>query len=173
MADQWIILPRTGLTPLVATKVNKPLVPGSSVSFVSTSYDPTPDKNVRIDGAGFNLANGNDILLHISVRRAQNYIDFNTRRGNTWGTGKPISLQGVFSGPGAIINVAVTATTYDISFNNSSVIHTFPKVIQGDATAVSYYEDEHKSPTFSNPVVAAIFLHGVYIVSFYSNSPRL
>lgn len=173
MADQWIILPKTSLTPLVFTKVKSPLVPGSSVTFVSTSYNPKPNTDVRIDGAGFNLINGNDILLHISVRRAQNYIDFNTRRGNTWGHGKRVSLSGVFSGPGAVIKVAVSHTSYEISFDSSSVTHTFPKAIQGDATAVSYYEDENRAPTFSNPVIAAIFLRGVYIVSFDSNHLRL
>lgn len=173
MADQWIILPPTTLTPLVSTKVDQPLVPGSSVTFVSSSYNPKPNTDLRIDGAGFNLINGDDILLHISVRRAQNQISFHSRRGNTWDAERGIKLSGIFSGPSAVINVSVTPTTYEVSFNNSSVKHAVPKAIPGDPIAISYYEDEHREHTFSNPVIAALFLHGVYIVSFYSHQPRL
>lgn len=173
MADQWIILPPTTLTPLVSTKVDQPLVPGSSVTFVSSSYNPKPNTDLRIDGAGFNLINGDDILLHISVRRAQNQINFHSRRGITWDAERGIKLSGIFSGPSAVINVSVTPTTYEVSFNNSSVKHAVPKAIPGDPIAISYYEDEHREHIFSNPVIAALFLHGVYIVSFYSHQPRL
>lgn len=162
MASQWIFLQRTKSAPeLTSTILDRPFAPGQSISFVSTSYDPTPDTDAAPDSAGFYFTIGNDVLLDIAVRRVQNRVLFNTRRGQTWGTEKSVDLEGLFPGPGAIIHVTATATTYNISFNNSSTIHTFPKVIQGDATGVLYFENGSK-PVFSNPVVAAVF-GGVYI----------
>lgn len=161
MASQRLFLQRTKSAPeLNSTPLDRPFEPGQSISFVSTSYDPTADTNVVIDSAGIYLTIGNDVLLDIAVRRAENRILFNTRLGTTWGTEQSVRLQDVFLGPDAIIHVTATATTYNISFSNSSKIHTFPKVIQGNATGVLYFENNTRA-VFSNPVVAAVF--GVYI----------
>lgn len=164
MASQWILLQRKVSAPkLDPTKLDRPFAPGQSISFVSTSYDPTADTTIVSDSAGFYFTANNNVLLDIAIRRNEKRILFNIKLDNTWGTEKSIGLQDVFLGPGAIIHVTATATTYDISFNNSPKIHTFPKVIQGDATGVLYFENNSRA-VFSNPVVAAVF--GVYI-SFY------
>lgn len=161
MVSQWIFLERKVSAPQpTSTPFDRPFAPGQSITFVSTSYDSTADTTVAIDSAGFYLTNGNDVLLDIAFRRAQNRILFNTRQGTTWGTEQSVALQDLFPGPHAFIHVTATATTYDISFNNSSKIHTFHKRIQGEATGVFYFEDNSRA-VFSNPVVAAVF--GVYI----------
>lgn len=169
MASQWIFLPRTKSEPeLISTQLDEPFTPGQSITFVSTSYDPTPDTTVGLDSAGFYLTKGNDVLLDIALRRAQGRALFNTRQGNTWGSEQSVGLEGLFSGPGAIIHVTATATKYKISFSGSSTVHTFRKAIQGDATGVLHFEDNSR-PVFSNPVVAAVF-DGVYIFFIYSGS---
>lgn len=157
MASQWIFLQRTN-----PAQLDKPFAPGQSISLVSTSYDPTPDSNAALDSAGFYFLKGDDVLLDIAVRRVQDRVLFSTRRGNSWGQEQSVALQGAFPGPGAIIHVTATATAYKISFNNSSTIHTFSKVIQGDATSILYFDNNSK-PAFSNPVIAAVF-DGVYIL---------
>lgn len=159
MASQWIFLGRNA----GPAKLNRPLYPGSSVYFVSTLFDPNPDTSAEIDNASVNLVNGQDILLHISIRRVQGLIVLDTRRGNTWDQKlQEISLKGVFTGPGAIIKVTVTNTTYDISFDNSPNIHTYPKRINAIATAVSYSENKQR-PVFSTPIGVGIFDQGVFI----------
>lgn len=124
--------------------------------------NPTPDPNAALDSAGFYFLKGDDVLLDIAVRRVEGRVLFSTRRGNSWGQEQSVALQGAFLGPGAIIHVTATATAYKISFNNSSTIHTFSKVIQGDATSILYFDNNSK-PAFSNPVIAAVF-DGVYIL---------
>lgn len=131
----------------------------NSTRLVSTSYDPTPDTTVSLDSAGFYFTKDRDVLLSISIRRHQNRIIFNTRQGGTWGREQLVVLQDVFPGPRAIIHVTANTTTYNISINDSSNIHTFTKVIQGDPTGVLYFENNSK-PAFSNPVITAVF--GVY-----------
>lgn len=159
MASQWLFL---GLNAPPA-KLNKPFYPGQSIYFVSTSSDPKPDPSPYIDNSNVNLLNGKDILLHISIRRVENRIIFDTKRGDTWDEKhQVIDLKGVFSGPGAIIRVDSNANSYDVSFNNSPTIHTFPKRINADATAVSYEANEQRR-VFSDPVVAEVFDNGVFI----------
>lgn len=158
MASQWIFLERNA----GPAKLNSPLYPGSSVYFVSTSFDERPEAP-GIDNTSVNLDNGQDVLLHISIRRKEGLIVLDTRRGNTWDSKlQEISLKGVFTGSGAIIKVTVTNTSYDISFNNSPNIHTYAKRINAIATAVSYTENK-QIPAFSNPIAAGIFDQGVFI----------
>lgn len=159
MASQWIFLERNA----DPAKLNSPLYPGSSVYFVSTSFDQNPDPSAVLDNTSVNLENGQDILLHISIRRVAGVIVLDTRRGNTWDEKlQEISLKDVFPGPGAIIKVTVTNTAFDIAFNNSPNIHSFPKRINAIATAVSYNENKQR-PAFSNPIAAGIFNQGVFI----------
>lgn len=161
MASQWIFLERTVSAPeLYSTSLDKPFAPGESITFVSTSYDPTADTTVGLDSAGFYFTKENDVLLSISIRRAQGRVLFNTRRGGNWGNKQFVDLQDVFPGPRAIIHVTANATTYNISFNESSNIHTFNKVIQGDLTGLLYFESNSR-PVLSNPVITAVF--GVHI----------
>lgn len=159
MASQWIFL---GLNDS-ATKLAHPFSPGQSIYFVSTSFDSNPDPNPVIDNSSVNLVFGDDILLHISVRRRENRIIFDTRRGNTWDNKlQVIDIKDVFPGPGAIIRVDSNASSYDVSFNNSARIHTFPKRIDANATAVSYNANDQRR-VFSNPIVALVFDNGEFI----------
>ena len=159
MASQWIFL---GLNDS-ATKLAHPFSPGQSIYFVSTSFDSNPDPKPVIDNSSVNLVRGGDILLHISVRRAEKRIILDTRRGNTWDQKlQVIDLKDVFTGPGAIIRVDSNASSYDVSFNNSSKIHTFPKRIDANATAVSYNANDQRR-VFSDPIVALVFNNGEFI----------
>lgn len=159
MASQWLFL-ELNAPP---AKLNNPLTPGQSIYFVSTSYDSEPDPSLHRDYTSFNLVNGKDILLHISIRRGEDRIVLDTKRDDTWDDNlQVIDLKGVFSGPGAIIKVDENATSYDVSFNNSPTIHTFPKRINANATAVSYNAVE-QIRVFSDPVVAEVFDNGVFI----------
>lgn len=167
MASQWIFLQRTA-----PAQLDKPFAPDQSISLVSTSYDPSPDPSVAVDSAGFYLLKGNDVLLNVAVRRIENRVLFNTRLGSSWGNEQSVALQGLFPGPGAIIHVTATTSAYKISFNNSSTIHTFSKVIEGDATSILYFDNSSSNPVFSNPVVAAVF-DGVYIFFITLISRRL
>nr|AGC54700.1 lectin-2 [Peltigera membranacea] len=156
MASQWIFLePTVSVPKLKSTSLDKPFAPGQSITFVSTSFDPIADTTVNLDSAGFYFTKDGDVLLSISIRRHQNLIIFNSRQGGTWGHEKLIDLQGVFPGPRAITHVTANATKYNIAFNNSSNIHTFTKVIQGDPTGVLHFESNSK-PVFSNPVITAV-----------------
>ncbi len=159
MAKQWLFV-EANAPP---AKLNEPLTSGQSVSFVSTLYNSNPDPQSERDLTSVNLVNGNDIPFHISIRRKENRILFDTRRGPTWDENyQVIDLQGVFPGPGAIITVASNDKSYDVSFNNDSTIHTFPKRIDADATAVSYGAN-NESLVFSDPIVAGVFDNGVFI----------
>lgn len=134
-----------------------------SIYFVSTSFDSNSDPKPVIDNSSVNLVRGDDILLHISVRRAEKRIIFDTRRGNTWDEKlQVIDLKDVFTGPGAIIRVDSNASSYDVSFNNSPRIHTFPKRIDANATAVSYSANDQRR-VFSDPIVALVFDNGEFI----------
>lgn len=172
MASQWIFLERTVSAPeLHSTSLDKPFGPGQSITFASSSYDPRADITVGRDTAGFYFTKGNDVLLNVAIRRGQNRIVFNTRQGGIWGNEQSIALQDVFTGPRAFVHVTADAYTYTISFNsNSSHVHTFAKVIQGDPTGVLYFESNFR-PVFSNPVITAVF--GMYIFLFCSNSPPI
>lgn len=162
MASQWIFQSINAK----ATELNKEFVPGASIFFVSTFFDPVPDPSGKIDNSSFNLVNGNDILLHISTRREQGQIVLDTRRGDHWDSKlEVIDLKGVFPGPGAIVRINATATSYEISFNNSPTIHTFAKRINANATAVSYGLNEKQRAVYSNPVVVQVYENGMFFKS--------
>ena len=164
MASQWIF---QGINAK-ATKLNKEFVPGASIFFVSTFFDPKPDTSGEIDNSSFNLLNGNDILLHISTRRAQGQIVLDTRRGDTWDSKlEIIDLKGVFPGPGAIVRINATAKSYEISFNNSKNIHIYNKRINANATAVSYGLNEKQRAVYSNPVVVQVYENGMFFFVFF------
>lgn len=159
MAKQWLFL-EANAPP---AKLKEPLTSGQSVIIVSTRYDSNPDPQSNTDLTSVNLISGNDVPFHISIRRKENRIVFDTRRGETWDRNyQVIDLKGVFSGSGAIIKIASNDKSYDVSFDNSSTIHTFPKRIDADATKVSY-EANNESLVFSDPIVAGVFDNGVFI----------
>lgn len=153
MAKQWLFL-EANAPP---ANLNEPLTSGQTVIIVSTRYNSDPNPESKRDLTSINLISGNDVPFHISIRRDENRILFDTRRGNTWDTNyQVIDLKGVFSEPGAIITIASKATSYEISFGNSPTIHTYPKRIDADATKISY-EANTESLVFSDPIAAGVF----------------
>lgn len=140
-----------------STKLERPFAAGATIIFVSTEFDGRPDKPLHLDNTSVNLEHGNDILLQISIRRGDNRIDLDTFRNGKWDRNvQSISLSGVFSPPGAIIGVTATTDSYEITFNESHVIHTFKKRIHVNATAVSYRIDNERR-VFSNPIYIEVF----------------
>lgn len=164
MADQLIFLQlKSG-----QVKLNKPFTAGSTIYFLSTAFDGTPEPGPKLDNTSVNLRHGDDYLLHISIRRVEKRIYFNTFRNGAWDKNpQAVNLENVFSGPGAVIKVKASDTSYEISFDESPTVHTFKKRINGDATTVSY-GIENQRPVFSNPIIAQIFYprtSGVFISS--------
>lgn len=163
MADQYIFLKLNGRASL-----NKPFGTGSTIVFLSTAYDATPDSGPKLDNTSVNLVHEKDVLLTISIRRAENRILFSTFQNGAWERNPPVTpLKDVFSGPGAIIKVRATSSSYEISFDESPTVHTYKKRINADATAVSYGIDNQRS-VFSNPVIVEVFdppRSGVFISS--------
>lgn len=163
MANQYIFLKLNETASL-----DKPFATGSTIVFLSTAYDATPDSGPKRDNSSVNLIHEEDILLTISIRRAENRIILGTRQNGVWEPNPPETpLKDVFTGPGAIIEVRATSSSYEISFDESPTVHTYKKRINADATAVSY-EIDNQRPVFSNPLIAEVFdppRSGVFISS--------
>lgn len=148
----------------------RPLVSGSSVHFLSNSFDgePHPRPHPTIDESSVNLVRGNDILLHIGIRRIENRIVLDTRRGNSWDQNlQVIDLRGAFPGPGASIKVNTVGDHYEISFSGHSRVFIYDKRILADATSVSYLSSAGTKPVFSNPLDVRVFYSAfVSLISF-------
>lgn len=140
------------------SKLKRALIPGSTVEFVSTTFDGTPNSDPGlIDQSSVSLLRGNDILLLVDILRSDNVINFTSKRGKDWDKGEMMDLSGVFPGPGATIKIAVSSAYYEISFNENPSTHRYYKRINADATALSYYLNPGVSPVFSNPIYADVF----------------
>ena len=163
MANQYIFLKLSETASL-----DKPFATGSTIVFLSPAYDATPDSGPKHDNSSVNLVHEKDILLTISIRRAENRIILATRQNGVWEPNPPETpLKGVFAGPGAIIRVTSTPSSFEVSFDASRTVHTYLKRINADATAVSYQIDNQR-PVFSNPLIAEVFdppRSGVFISS--------
>lgn len=134
-----------------------PLSEGRAVNFSSTSLDGVPDKSApEYDNSSVNILKGPDALLHVSIRRRENRIVFNTRTGTSFGKEEEIKLEGVFSGPYPSITVVDKKDTYDIYFDNR-LLKTYTKRIKGDGTSISYNVNPDQRPVFSNPITAEVF----------------
>lgn len=125
MANQLLYLQLNKEHP---SRLSRPFATGSTIDFLSTSYDGIPDSSVKLDLANIDLINGNDVLLQISVRRVIDHILLDTSRNGVWDQKyQSIDLTGAFSGPGARIRITATEHSYQISFDDSSKVHTFKK----------------------------------------------
>lgn len=172
MASQTIFLHLNTGHP---TPLNRPFISGSIIYFLSNSYNGVPDSKVSHDNSSVNLINGDDVLLHISIRRKENRIIFNTYRNGAWDQNyQQIGLQSVLSGPGATIKVAATNDAYHISFDenprNRGNVHTYKKRINANATAVDYWANAGQTRVFSNPLIVQVYdpaRRGVFISSFF------
>ncbi|KAF5590567.1 FAD NAD(P)-binding domain protein [Fusarium subglutinans] len=116
---------------------------GSFIVFYSSSYDPVPDTTASIDNTSVNITSADDEdLLHISFRRVENQIVFNSRLKDTqgnlvWGSEERVPLQGVFSKTDVTILVRLEDDVYQV-YVDDSIIHSYKKRIRKDARGVSY-----------------------------------
>lgn len=124
---------------------------GSYIVFYSPSFNPFPDEKVYIDNTSVNVRSAeHDILLHVSFRRAENQIVFNSRETNgNWGPEERVSLQGVFNKTDVTIAIRLENDRYEVLINDS-IIHTYKKRIIKDARAVSY--ECNSQSVFADPI---------------------
>ncbi|KAF5681253.1 FAD NAD(P)-binding domain-containing protein [Fusarium heterosporum] len=130
---------------------DKILEAGSFILFYSATYNLLPDKSVEIDNTSINvLSSEDDVLLHISFRRAENQIVFNSRlRNYGWGKEERVSFQGVLSKTDATVAVRLETNSYTI-YIDDSIIHTYSKRILKDAQRISY--QTARESLFTNPI---------------------
>ncbi|KAM0433636.1 hypothetical protein ACHAQK_009254 [Fusarium lateritium] len=124
---------------------------GTFILFYSPTYNLLPDRNVNTDNTSLNIHSAKgDHLLHISFRRAENQIAFNSKpTDSSWGPEERVSLQGVFSKTDATIGVRLEADFYNI-YIDDSIIHTYKKRIIKDAHNLSY--STASESLFTNPI---------------------
>ncbi|KAF5536590.1 galectin [Fusarium napiforme] len=131
---------------------------GTFITFYSETYKPVPDKNVDVDNTSLNIQSlDDDYLLHISFRRAENQIVFNsfpvTPETLEWGPEDRVSLQGVFSKTDARVSVRLEANHYKV-YVDDSIIHTYKKRIIKDAQRISYRTNSES--VFTNPITVEV-----------------
>ncbi|RYP44511.1 hypothetical protein DL768_009032 [Monosporascus sp. mg162] len=99
---------------------------GSHIVFYSSSFNPYPDTQVYIDNTSVNVLSAeDDTLLHVSFRRAENQIVFNSMKtGDAWGNEERVSLQGVFNKTDVTIAIRLEANCYQVC--NSQSVFTNP-----------------------------------------------
>ncbi|KAK8013735.1 hypothetical protein PG991_009328 [Apiospora marii] len=130
---------------------------GSFIIFYSPTYDPYPDREPAIDNTSvIILSVEGDHLLHISFRRAENQIVFNSCPSGPldslkWGKEELIPLQGVFSRTDITIAVRLEADKYEI-YIDDSIIHTFTKRIRKNAQKVTCRANRESRAVFANPI---------------------
>ncbi|KAH6911073.1 Galectin-3 [Coprinopsis sp. MPI-PUGE-AT-0042] len=147
------------------TALNEPLKENGIIVFQSGSLDLKPSPNVGptgIDNTSINLLNSqDDILLHISIRRLENAIVFNTRPHNGgWGNEERIPLKGAFTD-----RRDPTITVYDhpdrlqIMFDYKTV-HYYNKRIRDKVSKLSYQINQGQTPPFSDVLAVNVFYFG-------------
>jgi hypothetical protein len=129
------------------------------IVFQSAKLDLTPSSGTGIDNTYVNIISAdNNILLHISIRRAQNAIVLNSRTADgPWGTEERVTLEGRF-----VNGLNTTITVYDhgdrfqvlIDYNT---IHYYEKRIHENGTAVSYNTNEGHTSPFSDVLAVTTY----------------
>ncbi|KAI5782024.1 galectin [Peziza echinospora] len=131
------------------------------IYFNSATLDLNPTKTGTntIDNSAVNLISSkNDTLLHISIRRTENAVVFNTKPNNAgWGTEERIVLKGTFTkGNNATITVYDHGDRYQILFDGKTV-HYYKKRIEDNATQVSYTINKDVAQVFSRELGVTTF----------------
>ncbi|KAA8893847.1 galectin [Sphaerosporella brunnea] len=140
-------------------KLSQEFKPDGIIVFHSAILDLNPSKTgtSEIDNTAINLKHGNDILLHISIRRKENAVVFNSKTANgNWGAEERIVLKGAFSGPNTTITVYNHGDRFQILFDYHTV-HYYNKRIQANADNVSYNRNPDQTPPFSNPLAFSTY----------------
>lgn len=135
-------------------QLNEPLKTDSLVVFQSASLDLKPSQTGnQIDNSALNLLDQqNNVMLHISIRRTENAIVFNSREHNgNWGKEERVTLKDRFVGPNVTVTVYDHGDRYQILIDYRTVYY-YNKRIRGDCTTCSYSMNQGQSPVFSNPI---------------------
>jgi hypothetical protein len=125
----------------------------------SATLDLTPSQTGtgEIDNTAINLKHGGDILLHISIRRKEDAVVFNSKTANgNWGTEERVPLQGTFRGPNTTITVYNHGDRFQILFDYHT-IHYYNKRIQANANSVSYGRNPNQTPPFSDTLALSTY----------------
>nr|BAJ72707.1 galectin homolog [Laccaria amethystina] len=147
------------LLPLSQTvQLAQPFQAENIIVFQSAQLDLTPNPGRGHDNTSVNIFSAaGDILLTISIRRAENAIVMNSlpASGN-WGTEESVPLEGRFVNGG--LNTTITVYDHGDRFQvliDYNTIHYYAKRIQKNGTAVSYLTDQ-ASP-FSNTLAVTTY----------------
>ncbi|KAI9454510.1 hypothetical protein HD554DRAFT_2043017 [Boletus coccyginus] len=124
------------------------------IAFWPVSYDETPDLKHGIDNTNLNLRdNDGNVLLHISFRRAENAIVFNTKKvGVGWGQEERVPLDGKIATPASNTAIMVFdfGNHYQILIDYRSV-HSYNKRLAGkNVRSISYGVNPGQTPVFGN-----------------------
>lgn len=122
------------------------------IVFQSAKLDLTPSTGPGIDNTAVNILDAaGDILLHVSIRRAENAIVFNSLPVNgAWGTEERVTLRGLF---GNGLNTTITIYDHGDRFQiliDYKTVHYYAKRIQANGTAISYAINPGQISPFSN-----------------------
>ncbi|KAF8462400.1 concanavalin A-like lectin/glucanase domain-containing protein [Kalaharituber pfeilii] len=130
--------------------------PDGIIIFQSPSVDlRTTDTSTAgtMDCSSLNLLNhSGDILLHISFRRQENAIVFNTRRNGNWESEERVVLTSVTSGRVTNVMVYDHGNRYQILIDGRTA-HYFNKRYQEPAMQVHYWRNPPPGLPLSDPIV--------------------
>ncbi|KAG2063839.1 hypothetical protein BDR04DRAFT_1122996 [Suillus decipiens] len=123
------------------------------IAFWPVSYDQTPDLTHGVDNTSLNLQDHDkNLLLHISFRRAENAIVFNTKKsGAGWGPEERVPLDGKISTPASQTAIMIFdfETHYHILIDYRTV-HSYKKRLPGNVRSVSYHVNPGQKPVFGD-----------------------
>ena len=130
------------------TQLSSPLTAGGLVILHSPQLFPTPEHDAYIDNTNVNFYNaGGNNILHISFRRAEQQIVFNTApEGYNWEQEERVALPELRSNNTFII-VYDHGNRYQIIINGRTV-HYFNKRYGGQGLEVSYEVNEYTKNSF-------------------------
>jgi hypothetical protein len=126
---------------------------GKTVTFMIDFINPTNPQD-QVNTQVNLLSDDEDRLLHISCRRNEHVIVFNSRKaGGEWGKEERVQNHSLWENGTATIGVQVSADTYTCSINYSP-IHVYNKRIAKEAKGALYKADQTSS--FGNPIKVVI-----------------
>ncbi|KAH7907333.1 galectin [Hygrophoropsis aurantiaca] len=130
------------------------------VDFQSAKLDLKPQSlgANQIDNTSINLLSSkNDVLLHVSIRRAENAIVFNAHEADQdWGKEERVQLEGRFTGPDTVITVVDHGDRYQI-LTDYRTAHYFTKRIKMNANQLSYMINKNQISPFSDTLACQVY----------------
>lgn len=128
------------------------------VVFQSSTLDLKANNTTTIDNVAVNLLSGdNDFLIHVSFRRAENAIVFNSMAaGGGWGAEERVPLAGKFVGPNNTVTICDHGDRFQILIDGHTVKY-YNKRIAKNAKNISYTMNPNQTSAFSNPVAVRTY----------------